>query len=862
MRRTVFVGTAAAIQVQVTDPATPFNSLVSSMDLVQQEIKLAGRVTPGVYATIMKLTSMINDIIEPAILEGHATDQLLIMTVYREILECDAAYKRFTTGKLKHSEAALNIVKGEWGDCTGSVEHLKSKYSECLDHRDILVQHNNTVCCQEFAVCSDPTGYGACEYVKLDQGFVGCDYKKNTAQDCFADAKRLVEPLRGYFAKEDRRYEELRAQCQKFSAAVRAKMAECAYLAEAVNSKVADTNALGDEVNKAGLELQREARTACSDYKDCRTRTHQAYFDVIGPCEKNAYGAGGSCVKNREADRKNEWSSTQTIKCMLKHYCDGGSFKEDLLEQCQASISTYSLAITYPKLPELLPCEDAVCPTCPGCDECVDRPYYQYEVPCEGTPLAPEPVCTEEGECPEWCMAPDAQEWPGTYVDTHGNRIIISQSEAKVTAEMGEERVTGVVHGTKIEFGADGEHHLEGQFDGKVIKFEDGQEWTKWDASRGPLPTTTAAPTQSASRDLFDWSGDGFQGNASQVHESECTFSCSDSDCRENFVFTGKSEKADCWFLRKRCVCEPGCSYRGERLRIGETKMVGCDRASCTGPGEVAVERPPQPTCEADQILMQASPSNGCRASCACNWAGHAVASGTTFTDQQCNHVRCQSTGGHSTRMTVMRPPVVRCAAGAVMVPARPSNQCTARCACEFEGIRMEIGENRTDDHCNVATCFEGGQLGVVPAPLVRCPAGQQVVGATPQEGCEPRCLAGCLHKGMEMPFGSNVTDSRCNTIQCNNDGTVTALAAPMVQCPANGRLVGLTPGEGCAPRCVFGDECPDWVGSTNGRCDKGGAHFGSCYDPHRRQTTVQCLAHGLFDNYDCPADVPVKCRF
>ena len=46
----------------------------------------------------------------------------------------------------------------------------QAKFAKCLDDRDVLVRHNNTVCCQEFAICSSPTGYGDCEVVKLEQG--------------------------------------------------------------------------------------------------------------------------------------------------------------------------------------------------------------------------------------------------------------------------------------------------------------------------------------------------------------------------------------------------------------------------------------------------------------------------------------------------------------------------------------------------------------------------------------------------------------------------------------------------------------------------------------------------------------------
>jgi len=403
--RAFTVTAAAALQVDVSShEQSPLGALQAQFAAVEQQIKTAGRITPGVYSTVQKLQKMVTSIIEPAILESHAADQLLVLTVFREIISCDATYQKFLKGDKMAALAALKGVKTEFDHCGGSVEELKEKFAKCMDDRDVLVRHNNTVCCQEFAICSSPTGYGDCEIVKLEQGFAGCDYKAMTGEECFAHAKAMVEPLSGYFTNQDKKYEAVRFECAKFSAATKAKVAECAYLQEAVNAKVHETNEFAEQFNEAARKTEENCRTACSEYKECRAKTVAAYLKVVGPCEAdNAYGSGGDCVKNRETDRKSEWEATQTISCLLKHYCDGGHFDEKNVEECKATIDAYHLAVTYPKVPEELPCEIPDCGACPGCDECLDRPYYQYETPCYATPLGEAPACMEEPECPEWC---------------------------------------------------------------------------------------------------------------------------------------------------------------------------------------------------------------------------------------------------------------------------------------------------------------------------------------------------------------------------------------------------------------------------------------------------------------------------
>lgn len=360
-------------------------------------------ITPGVYETIKKLQKMVESIIEPAILEAHAVDQMLIHKVFAEISECDAVYTKFKNGQMKQAEIALRSVKTKWDGCGGSLEERRQKFAECLDHRDALVQANNTKCCAAHSMCPNPTGYGDCEIVKLDQGFVGCNYRTKTGDECYAHAEKLIGSLTGFFTAQDKKYEVARAECEQFHAATKAKIAECAYLQESVNALVTEITDIKTIIDEKSELAVSQSKDECASYKKCRVAKIEQYLELLGPCNLNQYGSGGECVKNREADRHGEWDATQTIKCMLDHYCQGGKFEQDLLDQCKQSIATDHLILEYPTLTEEVPCGVPDCPDCPGCDECLDRPYYQYQNPCYSPPLPEVPVCVEQGECPEWC---------------------------------------------------------------------------------------------------------------------------------------------------------------------------------------------------------------------------------------------------------------------------------------------------------------------------------------------------------------------------------------------------------------------------------------------------------------------------
>lgn len=399
---------SAGLRVEIHSPelaAVP--TLQNEFELMQQQIRTAGRITPGVYATVQKLSHMVATIIEPSILEAHASDQMLVDLLFSEITMCDATYSKFTMGKRKQSLAELAAEALEVKKSEDALAFKKQQYTKCLDDRDFLVARNSTVCCQATLACPGD-GYGDCDRVKLSEGFVGCDYKANTGEECFKNAKALVSPLEGYFAKNHMTYIRLQSECTNFDTALKAKFSECNYLLEAVNSHVNDINGVGSQVGNHSSDVAAEIIIQCASYDECHANTTAAYNKTVGPCARDQkegeYGVDqGACVMAREHDRKQEWDSTQIIKCMLDHYCAGGNFEEQLLEECKKSITNYHLAIRYPEVLPPLDCDDGVFPDVLPADSCVDRPYDQFLGPCESLPLESAPMCVESGECPDWC---------------------------------------------------------------------------------------------------------------------------------------------------------------------------------------------------------------------------------------------------------------------------------------------------------------------------------------------------------------------------------------------------------------------------------------------------------------------------
>jgi len=305
----------------------------------------------------------------------------------------------------------------------GSVEHLKARFKKCLDERDALVQHNNTICCQEHALCTRNTAqYGECENVKLARGFVGCDYRSRSGSECFGHAVKLISELQGYFKAQDMKFEGLKHMCAKFEAGVKAKVAECSYLQQAVNAKVGETNKVAMDIKTGNIQAVKNCKDRCKQYHMCRAKTTAMFKKTVGPCNgeydcpnctavmrsgklvKSAHMVGGKCVFNREVDRYNECEAVKAISCMLNHYKSGGRFDAKLLTLCQKKISGQcALNMKYPKAPPMIKCEVSNCKDCPGCGECVDRPYYQYETPCYAKPPPVPTSCMEKPECPGWC---------------------------------------------------------------------------------------------------------------------------------------------------------------------------------------------------------------------------------------------------------------------------------------------------------------------------------------------------------------------------------------------------------------------------------------------------------------------------
>merc|ERR1711934_116174 len=108
---------------------------------------------------------------------------------------------------------------------------------------------------------------------------------------------------------------------------------------------------------------------ACDAHEeDCKARkkvidVQRGKFEADWPAAVSTYNSGideaegnftasKTRVEHDEGDRKEEWKSTQEIKCMLLNYQAGGTFDQSAMETCQSKVVTDHLVINYVPIPD------------------------------------------------------------------------------------------------------------------------------------------------------------------------------------------------------------------------------------------------------------------------------------------------------------------------------------------------------------------------------------------------------------------------------------------------------------------------------------------------------------------------------
>merc|ERR1712072_74547 len=334
--RTVFVETeGAAVEETLVQSsaktATAVAMLKNQFKALEVQLKSGAKVTPAVAKVINEMIQMVTDDIEPAIKEAHAADQeeldakMLIITDFNADQTTTRDLLLKTGSDIEASINEHNAVALDW-------DNAAKAYLAAIKHYEETTKSKTDACCdkQQAAVV-------ATEYTPSS---AECDYTTATDGSCLATAQGAVaDAVDSAFKAGLTRYHDLKNGCATMT--------------------TSQTNARSDMETKDG---------ACDAHEeDCKARkkvldVQHGQFESDWPAAVSTYNSGiteaegnfttsKTRVEHDEGDRKEEWKSTQEIKCMLTNHQAGGTFSQAAMTTCQSGVTTNHLVIHYEPIP-------------------------------------------------------------------------------------------------------------------------------------------------------------------------------------------------------------------------------------------------------------------------------------------------------------------------------------------------------------------------------------------------------------------------------------------------------------------------------------------------------------------------------
>jgi hypothetical protein len=301
---------------------------------VQLKGKSGMQITPGVKKTIDTMVGMITGEIQPAIKQAAVADQGLVdakMQAVHDLNEVSASTKQLLVGRANDLRAEIsshNKLAKEWKAQADAYVAQIAKYEKTV------AEKTKTCCLKQDAGVPD---------IEYTPAYFVCDYTKFSGDQCIADAdKELKHHVAKKLLAASDEYQGLKAKCTQLTADVKSNRADLDAKNGKCDSTASNCRAKASIVASDKPELEKDWANAKSEYeRDWGKR-------------KGDYQKTEQLVKSNEADRAQEWDSTQTIKCMLKNYQAGGKFDSASQKKCEQGISHAHLAMKYPKLPAAL----------------------------------------------------------------------------------------------------------------------------------------------------------------------------------------------------------------------------------------------------------------------------------------------------------------------------------------------------------------------------------------------------------------------------------------------------------------------------------------------------------------------------
>jgi len=328
--RNVFVEESELVQASAKTHSA-VSMLKQQFKALEVQLKSGAKVTPAVAKVINEMISMVTDDIEPSIKEAHASDQDELDAKMKVVTDYNAAQtdKRdllLQTGANIESDINdHNTVALDW-------DNAAKAYLAAIAYYEDTTKSKTDTCCDKQQAAVPATEY--------TPAFAKCDYTAADATGCTDRAETAAaNAVQSAFESGLARYTDLVNGCQSETERLAAAKTDMDTKNDHCDDKEADARARKQDLDTRTAQFDSDWSAAVSEYN-----TQVATLE-------GDYTSSKTRVTADEADRKDEWQSSQEIKCLLQNYQVGGSFDEASMNTCKATISTLHLVIVYPEIP-------------------------------------------------------------------------------------------------------------------------------------------------------------------------------------------------------------------------------------------------------------------------------------------------------------------------------------------------------------------------------------------------------------------------------------------------------------------------------------------------------------------------------
>jgi len=337
------------------------------------------------------LHDLLENQIQPAIVDAHRTDQVLINDSAAAVKEILRKYNT-RRGLLQSKRNTLNTTLVQLENATGTLRVRKGRFDDKVVALAEAVQKASNYCCMAEDICPNEADY--CDVFTLSKAYVGCNYELESAAVCWANAERLIDGAISFFKERSAKYIRHSNMCTDQKRNVRDKHLNVSFLAAILRSDVQIHNdSVADYTGLVTAYLREEANV-CEDAKTKYPAAVSAFHNLT----ETVYSAA--------QDREAQWNATLTIKCMIGHFMRNESVQEEQVVQCAADVTPLGQSIIYPRIPEG-PSRNHTC--VPTDLSSAENLTWDFHVPptnlsqCDTREDA-EPEIVEAGDCPQWCQ--------------------------------------------------------------------------------------------------------------------------------------------------------------------------------------------------------------------------------------------------------------------------------------------------------------------------------------------------------------------------------------------------------------------------------------------------------------------------